>query len=159
MSNMENAKTAIQAELTHAKEGFAFYASRVEALEKALLHLSYIGIGEIDTSDTATPALVKRGPKAGAKKPSKKAKGGQDGGKELPFTGKDFWPNLVTAEPRSASDILRAAIDGLGFTPTKEQVQKLASRMIFAINSLAKANVIQDSGKGRERRFFKPAAK
>jgi hypothetical protein len=31
--------------------------------------------------------------------------------------------------------------------------------MIFAINSLVKANVIQDSGKGRERRFFKPAAK
>jgi len=159
MSNLENAKAAIEAEIIHAKEGFAFYASRVKALERTLLQLSNLGAEEGAASEAATPTAIKRGQKAGTKKSSKKAKGAQAGGNELPFTGKDFWPDLVTAEPRSASEILQAAIGRLGFTPTKEQVQKLTGRMIFAINSLVKANVIQDSGKGRERRFFKPAAK
>jgi hypothetical protein len=50
---------------------------------------------------------------------------------------------------------LKAAVSSLTFTPTKLQTQKLAGRMTFALNALVKANKIQDSGKGRERRFFK----
>jgi hypothetical protein len=105
----------------------------------------------VTTEPTTAEGSVK--PTKAAKK-SKGAKGAI-GGTGLPFTGGDFWPNLVTAEPQSASDILNAAIVSLGFTPTKAQIQKLAGRQTFAVNALVKAGTIQDSGKGRERRFFK----
>ena len=77
------------------------------------------------------------------------------GGNDLPFTGGDFWPNLVLEQPRSASEILDAAIATMSFAPSKVQTQKLAGRMTFALNSLVKAGKIKDSGSGRERRFFK----
>lgn len=174
MTNLTSAKESIQAELTHAKEGLGYYTSRVATLEKALAQLAAIGAEAVDPTVTAN---VKRGPKAlaakpvkpakatkiafGAKatekpaKPAKKAKVAKDGAKELPFTGKDYWPNLVTDQPKSATEILEAAIAGLGFTPTKAQIQKLAGRQTFALNTLVKVKTIQDSGKGRERRFFK----
>jgi hypothetical protein len=50
---------------------------------------------------------------------------------------------------------LQAAIDKLGFTPSKTQVKKLAQRMTFSLNALVKANKIKDSGSGRNREFFK----
>jgi hypothetical protein len=182
MSNMDAAKAAIEAELAHTREGLAFYSLRIEALEKTLSQLSGIasGLSYVPNVVDITPAKGK--PKVGSAKPAKatesplptaeqpvkpakaikaptkakKQKGVKaTGGNELPSTGKDFWPNLVTTEPKSASDILSAAIAGLGFKPTKAQVQKLAGRQTFAINSLVKTKAIQDSGKGRERRFFK----
>lgn len=158
MSNLESAKAAIQAELSHAKKGLAFYHSRIESLEKMLTQLASVS-GSIDASSEASTLKTKRGRKAGPVKATKQAKkrGGRDssGGTELPFTGGDFWPNLVLEQPRSASEILEAATSSLGFTPSKLQAQKLAGRMTFALNALVKAKKIQDSGKGRERRFFK----
>ena len=74
---------------------------------------------------------------------------------ELPSTGGDYWKNLVGAEPKSGQAILAEAVNGLGFTPTKAQVSKLLNRMTFALNSMVKAGAIQDSGSGRERRFFR----
>jgi hypothetical protein len=157
MSNLESAKAAIQAELSHAKQGLTYYRSRIDSLEKMLAQLAIVG-----DSSQGLSAVVKgkRGRKplvAKAGKPGKQKRGGKEssGGNELPFTGADFWPNLVHEQPRSASEILKAAISSLGFTPTKLQAQKLAGRMTFALNALVKANKIQDSGKGRERRFFK----
>jgi hypothetical protein len=154
MSNLESAKAAIQAELSHAKQGLAYYHSRIDSLEKMLTQLASVSGSKQDMS-----AVVKgkRGRKPLTGKPGKQKRVGKEssGGHELPFTGAEFWPNLVHEQPRSASEILKAAISTLGFTPTKLQVQKLAGRMTFALNALVKANKIQDSGKGRERRFFK----
>jgi hypothetical protein len=155
MSNLESAKAAIQAELSHAKQGLAFYHSRIDSLEKMLTQLASVSsVGGI----TATKGSRGRKPAATAvMKSGKKQKGRKEstGGNELPFTGADFWPNLVLEQPQSASEILKAAIASLGFAPTKLQAQKLAGRMTFALNALVKSNKIQDSGKGRERRFFK----
>ena len=75
-------------------------------------------------------------------------------GNDLPFTGGDYWTNLVSDTPQSASEILASAIAKLGFEPDKIQRQKLQSRMIFALNALVKDKKIADSGKGRERRYF-----
>lgn len=159
MSNLESAKAAIEAELSHAKEGLAFYHSRIDALDKTLTQLASVSASS-DAPPATTGAVAKGAPKVAAGKsvkPAKKKRGVTEGadGKELPFTGGDYWPNLVAPQPRSASQILSAAIDSLGFTPTKTQIQKLAGRMTFALNALVKTNKIQDSGSGRDRRFFK----
>jgi len=98
----------------------------------------------------AKPAKARRG------RPAKATKGrASKGPNDLPFTGGDYWPDLITSEPQSGSDVLRAAIAGLGFEPSADQVKKLTQRMTFVLNSLVKAKKIQDSGSGRERRFFK----
>jgi hypothetical protein len=159
MSNLESAKAAIKAELSHAKEGLTFYQSRIEALEKTLSHLASVS-GSSDAPPVAISTATKRLPKVADGKPVKLVKGkkaGKEsiGGNGLPFTGGDYWSNLVIEQPRAASEILGAAIGKLGFTPTKTQIQKLAGRMTFALNALVKTKKIQDSGSGRERRFFK----
>lgn len=159
MSNLESAKAAIQAELSHAKEGLAFYQSRIESLQKMLTELAHFNGAGIGTTVTKGKRGRKPGVsiattiavKAGKKKAGKEASNGHD----LPFTGGDYWTNLVLDEPRSASEILDAATSSLGFSPTKTQLQKLAGRMTFALNTLVKTNKIKDSGRGRERRFFK----
>jgi hypothetical protein len=161
MSNLESAKAAIQAELSHAKKGLAFYQSRIDSLEKMIAQL--VAVSGATDAPSASLVKAKRGRKPIAGKKTKLTKAtkikrvAKDGasGNELPSTGRDFWPNLILEQPQSASEVLNAAISTLGFTPTKLQAQKLAGRMTFALNALVKANKIQDSGKGRERRFFK----
>ncbi len=164
MSNIDAAKAALQAELSQAKQGLAYYQSQVSALEATLSQLGALG-----SVGAAKPAGAKRGRKPGktvkAEKPVKAARGrpakAKKGGRaakgpnDLPFTGGDYWPDLVGSEPQSASDILNASVSGLAFEPTKEQVKKLAQRMTFVLNSLVKAGKIKDSGSGRGRRFFK----
>ena len=158
MSNLESARAAIQAELSHAKEGLAFYHSRIDSLEKMLTQLVSFS-GSSTAGHDAVAVKGKRGRKAGVSvvtKPAKKKAGKEaSNGNGLPFTGGDYWTNLVLEQPRSASEILEAAVGSLGFTPNKIQTQKLAGRMTFALNTLVKTNKIKDSGKGRERRFFK----
>ena len=156
MSNLESAKAAIEAEIAHAKQGVEHFFARVEALENALLHIVAVDGGVLDTQPVVGTPVVK----AAKSKPAKyvkKAKGAKatKGEKDLPFTGGEFWPDLITAQPQSGAEILHAAIGKLGFEPTKAQVLKLTQRATFAINALVKAGTIQDSGKGRERRFFK----
>lgn len=170
MSNINAAMTAISAELAQAKQGLAYYQSQVSALETALSQLGALGL-----APAVKPAGAKRGRKPGKAKveaetvvkakrgrPAKakgkvKAKSGRaaKGPNDLPFTGGDYWPNLVSSEPKSGVDILRESVSGLSFTPTKEQVKKLSQRMTFVLNSLVKSGEIKDSGSGRGRRFFK----
>ena len=159
MSNLESAQAAIEAELSHARNGLQYYHSRIEALESMLGQLAGF------RRDSVAPASrAKRGAKSAprlnvaAQKPEKgvRRKGERKfNSSGLPFTGGDFWENLVLEEPRSFPEILEAAIASLGFTPTKPQVQKLSGRMIFSINALVKTGKIRDSDFGRARRFFK----
>jgi hypothetical protein len=156
MHNLQSAKAAIEAELSHAKKGLAFYHSRIDALETTLSHLASV----IGANVAVSAAVVNGSSKSAAGKPAKPQKNKKGvkesaGANELPFTGGDFWSSLAINQPRSASEILDAAVGKLGFTPTKEQIQKLSGRMTFALNALVKAKKIQDSGSGRERRFFK----
>lgn len=145
--NIKRAVAAIQAEIKHAKQGMAHYEKQVVSLEGALAQLG--GIGQVG------PVKAKRGrkPKAEAVE-TKPTKGRGRKGRDLPFTGGDFWESLITAKPQSASDVLKAAPIKLGITPDKAQIKKLQSRMVFALNALVKAGTIKDSGKGRDRRFF-----
>lgn len=159
MSNLESARAAIEAELSHAKKGLEYYHSRIGALENMLAQLAGFQ-GAVLPPAAATRG--KRGRKPGStlklavSEKAPKAKAGRKSGiSGLPFTGGDFWQNLVLDEPRSFPEILDAAIAALGISPSKTERQKLSGRMIFAINALVKTKKIRDSGSGRARRFFK----
>jgi hypothetical protein len=159
MSNLKSAKQAIQAELSHAREGAAFYQSRIVALEDALDKLD-----SVETVNGKAPKASRSKREAPAARHDKRGKvsrasaaGSATGGSgKLPSTGKGFWPGLITAEPQSASDILDAAIKTLGISPSKDQLKKLVQRQTNALHQLVKSKAIADSGSGRERRFFLP---
>jgi hypothetical protein len=164
MSNLGSAAEALKAELTHAREGLAFYQARIEALEKTLLQLAGIdggapnvGTGRGKSSVKVTKGAVGRRAKStNSNKPPKFSKTKKSSaGKKLPFTGGDFWVGLITSQPQSVSDILKAAVSKLGISPSTSEIKKLAGRQTFALNAMVKSKQIQDSGKGRERRFFK----
>jgi hypothetical protein len=154
MSNLNSARQALKAELEHARKGVAFYESRVVALEEALDKIDSVESGSQKTSDSEK--LRKSGSASLQAKPGRKTRGRPaSDDASLPSTGKDFWPNLITAQPQSAKEILDAAIKALAIAPTKEQMKKLTQRQTSALHNMIKANVISDSGAGRERRFFK----
>lgn len=157
MSNLRTAILAIEAEINHAQKGLAYYMERVRSLEEALAGIVQAE-GNISKA-SGTPSRVSELPAQKIKGKTKAAKKTRNKTEveagELPSTGGDYWKGLVNGEPKSAQAILAESVHGLGFVPTKTQVGKLMNRMTFTLNSLVKAGKIQDSGSGRERRFFK----
>jgi hypothetical protein len=151
MSNLKSARQAIKAELDHARQGAMFYQSRVEALEEALSKIESVETSTDKTANGKSKATARRA------KPGRKATHSQaaGNGSKLPSTGKDFWPNLITAQPQSAKEILNAAIKELGISPSKDQLKKLSQRQTSALHNMIKTNAIADSGAGRDRRFFR----
>jgi hypothetical protein len=154
MSNLKSARQAIKAELEHARKGAMFYQSRVAALEEALATIDSV---EAVTEKTSSVSRAGRSDTSSVRakpgrKPRKQAAGN---GANLPSTGKDFWPNLITAQPQSAKEILDAAIKTLGISPSKDQLKKLSQRQTSALHNMVKTNAIGDSGAGRDRRFFR----
>jgi hypothetical protein len=155
MSNLQSAKSAIKAEIIHARQGMDYYKSRVEILEQALTQLENAGAPE---RASGARAKSRRGAEAAAasrprrgRRPGKQATGAH----ELPYTGGDYWLNLISDEPRSAAEILKASVGSLGFEPEKAQIQKLRQRLTAALQALLQAGRIKDSGAGRERRYVK----
>ncbi len=153
MSNLESARASIEAELTHAKQGAAHYQARITALENTLSQLASISTpAKASSAATKRPAPAPhKAAKAKAAKVAKKSK--RDDG--LPSTGGDIRTNLITTTPQSNVDILNAAVASMGIAPNKDQIKKLNQRLTFALNALVNTKQIKDSGKGRERRFFK----
>lgn len=182
-SNLKSARQAIEAELTHAKKGIAYYTARVEALENALHQLENV---EGEESSAAMKRRTKnRMVEAGSRRKASRAaqnNKNQDDNESaasgrrravtkrsasqrvtsrprkasaLPQTGSEFWLSLVNEQPRSAVDIANAAIDALGIQPDQaEQIQKMKQRVSPALAGLVASQKIKDSGAGRERRFF-----
>lgn len=180
--NLTSARQAIQALLSHARQGAAFYSARVEALETALTQLENVDTDDMELLDTNEDLSAKRsGPKKRAGKrgrparntesaastgrktvsgPStrgrrgRKAASGEQGG--LPTTGAEFWLELVTDEPKSAVEIANAAAAHLGLGPEeKTQIQKLKQRVAPALATLISTQKIQHAGTGRQRRYFR----
>jgi hypothetical protein len=169
MPNLSAAREGIVAEIAELH-------ARIGSLEKALVSLDeLIGTQAEATPVAKTPGKRGRKPKlqtlaapvkpakagkaksaakANVKASPKKAKAKADVEGELPFTGGDYWFDLVTSEPQTAPEILQKAIDGLGFTPTKQQRTKLLNRQTFALAAMVKTGRIKDSGMGREHRYF-----
>lgn len=154
MSNIEAAIAALSAERDLAIQGRDHYARLIQSLEVSLQQLAGIEGGQ------AAPAKRKAGrPRKGeqavapeAPKPAQKKKAKS---KELPSTGGDFWISLIGKTGKTAPEVMQAAFEKMGIAPNADQKKKLSNRMVFALNSLTKSGAISDSGKGRERRFFK----
>lgn len=175
--NLTSARQAIQAELSHARQGAAFYSARVEALETALTQLESVesddmALLDTDEDTTATRSGAKKragkrgrparkeaaSPSTRARRGKKAAPRGEQG--ELPTTGTDFWLELVTDEPKSAVDIANAAAAHLGLgDDQKTQIQKLKQRVAPALATLVSTQKIQHAGTGRQRRYFRGNAR
>lgn len=152
MSNLGSAKAAIKVELSHARQGVAYYQSLVDALEGALERLNSVGSESAKALPEKLPQPLKAKGRRGRK--PRAARGGGNGG-TLPSTGKNFWEDLVDSQPKSAVDVVNAAVEKLGFSPSKEQVKNLAQRATYALTTMVKNGEISDSGRGRARRFFR----
>jgi hypothetical protein len=163
VSNLRSAQQAIKAELDQAKKGVAFYSSRIAALESVLEKLDSVdGAGESATKKRVTTHSNDKASKAtGAKRaPKRKAAvrvNGKNGSTLLPKTGGEFWLKLVTEDQQSAVDVASAAAKSLGLDPMtdRKRILVLKQRATPGLNGLVSAQKIQDSGTGRERRFFK----
>ena len=157
MSNMMGIKTALDAEIKYAKEGIAFYSTRIAALEKMIQQLDLLdGIREM-----ATPTGKKK--RAGSTKTA--AASMDDGGVsaisaandrsvKLPATTAKFWLSLLSEEPISNKDIIKGAIAALKLRPTPADLTKLKQRLANAITIMTKDGSMQSEGTGRARRFF-----
>lgn len=153
-SNLSTAKQAIQAEISHAKEGVAYYEKRVQVLTQALQQL------EVAANPDQLQTNKVSGKRAGSRKPgrprlSNQVSPAKGRSQKLPATGDAYWSGFVKAEPQTAPEILKAAVATLGFTPASTDVKKLRNRMVFQLNSLVRTKKIADTGKGRDRKFFK----
>jgi hypothetical protein len=179
-SNLKSAKQAIEAELSYARQGIAYYTACVESLEGALQQLesvedaesvppeggtSKIGVKKSKTMEARRAGASQRASANGSSRKRgnetrrntrQRTAGRPSEAAVLPTTGGDFWLNLIGTQPQSAVDIANAAIATLGIkADQKDKIQKLKQRVSPALANLVTAQKIQDSGAGRERRFFK----
>ncbi|NEX63048.1 hypothetical protein [Noviherbaspirillum galbum] len=175
MQSLTSAKEAIKAELAHVRQGAEYYMNLANALEEALEKLESVeGSGDDDrkggqrgrrgtrsakTASSSTGAskrtVAARAGRGAAKQAAKGAgRAAKSAGGRLPKTGMDFWMKLLSQEPKSAGDILNAAISQLGLQPDGDQKKKLVQRQTYALNTLVKENKIGDEGSRRTRRFF-----
>lgn len=158
-SNVNTAIAALKSELARAEQGLLFYENHVDSLKSVLAGLDKVEEGVVqalkskEARQQPAIALTKQKitqPKGG------RAKKATDSGKakaDLPKTGKEFWLQYITREPRTAAEITRAALEGLGFVPTKDQIKVLKQRTGPSLEAVVKGGMVQDSGVGRERRF------
>ena len=162
MSNMTSLKSALDVEIKHAKEGIAFYSTRIATLEKM--------IQQLDQLDDAT-ATGTDGKGAGKRKYTRSAKAREvtaatndgaasatDGGarakSKLPATTAAFWTSLLSETPISNKDIIKAAVAALKIRPTPADMKKLKQRLANAITIMTKDGSMMSDGTGRARRFF-----
>ncbi len=167
-SNLRSAVKALQAELSYSRQGIDYWNARAEALESALYQLEVTEetplLPQSKRAKGSSPALQHRGraakkkqAEAGGAASTQRPRASQQG--PLPMTGGEFWLALMTEEPQSAVEILRAAMSRLAIQPEhKVQLQKLRQRVFPALANLVSSQKIQSSGAGRGRRFFKPPA-
>lgn len=168
MSNITTVKSALHAEIRHAKQGMAFYEMRIAAMEKMIEQLDQLdstpgakqsttAMGKRAytrrTAGTASDADVK--PVASGKG-RKKTKAGR--GVSLPQTSGAFWQSLLSATPLSNQELLSAAVAKLSIQPTPSDLKKLKQRLANAVTIMTKNGSMRSQGTGRARRFSGAAA-
>jgi hypothetical protein len=159
-SNIHTAIAALKSELARAEQGLRFYENHVNSLKAALAGLGKVEEGVVqalkskEAKQQPAIALTKQKIVQPKGPPAKKANVSAKANADLPKTGKEFWLQYITREPRTAAEITRVALEGLGFTPTKDQIKVLKQRAGPSLEAIVKSGMVQDSGAGRERRFI-----
>jgi hypothetical protein len=118
-----------------------------------------LALSSLDTPSTdgraktreARPSKAK--PKAATPQNATSTKGSRQS--NLPSTGKDFWPSLLTDTPQSAAEVFSAAVSALGIKPNPEDKKKLSQRMSNALSVMAKNGDIKAEGTHRQRLYSK----
>jgi len=161
MSNLKSARQSIEAEIRHAEQGIAYYQSKVDALRAVLEQL------QSAEGETAAPASRSRKASAGTVKRGRKPKSRAAGkrstsgvrGSSLPRMTRDFWLGFIGQEPRSAIEIINAAIASFDPALNADQSKKVKQRATQALQALLTSKQIKDVGSGRQRRYFLPLGK
>jgi hypothetical protein len=159
MSNMTSVKSALDAEIKHAKEGIAFYSMRIATLEKMIAQLDQLDGSHDDIkSGKAGKSTGKRkytrSTESLATSVAAVASASKAGGAKLPATTAKFWQSLLSETPISNKDIIKAAIAALKIKPSAADLKKLKQRLANAITIMTKDGSMQSEGTGRARRFF-----
>ena len=144
MSNMSSVRTALQAEMNHAREGVVFFSKRVAVIEAMLIDLNALEAGPMPTARKATSSTISALEKPGRKRQSNGT---------LPATGTAFWAGLLSDKPVSNVELLDAAIKALNIQPGPDNLKKMKQRLANAITLMTKDGSMKSDGSGRARRF------
>lgn len=163
MSNISQARAALEAEIKNAQEGHHFYAARIAVIENILHQLGDIESGG-SGNETGVERNARKRKSVAAKitsgKPGQKASkaktsktGSRSGVSMLPATNSAFWKSLLSTTPISNKELLAAAITRLGIDLDASDTKKLKQRVANAIVSMTKDGSMNSEGTGRDRRF------
>lgn len=159
MSNMTSVKSALEAEIRHAREGIVFYSSRIEALDKMLKQLDQLdgapgkpaelskAVGGKRGYTRKVDALLAQATTDSVGKSNSAAK------TKLPATTAKFWLGLLSETPVSNQEIIKNAIAALKIKPNPAELKKLKQRLANAITLMTKDGSMISAGTGRARRF------
>ncbi|WP_151637934.1 hypothetical protein [Noviherbaspirillum aerium] len=152
MRTTVSAARAVELELQHAREGMLYYTKLVENLEDVLETLAAIeSPSAVRQPNSRTRAASKTKLKPATR--SRRAASSSPAKSNLPPTGKDFWPRLLTDVPQPAAEIFKAAVSALGIRPSADDRKKLTQRMSNALSVMAKNGDIHVEGDRRTRRY------
>ncbi len=164
MSNMTSVKSALDAEIKHAKEGIAFYSTRIATLEKMIAQLDQLDGGQSQSSvhgSTGKRTYTRKAKtmetasaNSGVENAKRRGKANGKSGGKLPATTARFWQSLLSETPISNKDIIAAAISTLQIKPNATDLKKLKQRLANAITLMTKDGSMLSEGSGRERRFY-----
>lgn len=160
MSNLKTARQTIEAELEHVEKGIAFYQAKASALKATLMHIEQAESGmtantprkqraSSAASVTRTTPQKQRGRKAGTR----------NTGSTLPRMTRTYWLEFISHEPKTAVDIINAALASFDAPLDPTQTRKLKQRATQALQALLGSKQIKDVGAGRQRRYFLPLGK
>ena len=156
MSNMTSVKSALDAEIKHAREGIAFYSTRIATLEKMIHELEQLDgkAGKLGKGIGAVKRKYTRSGKAAISDDSSADAEATGGKSKLPATTARFWQSLLSETPISNQDIIKSAVATLKIKPNAIELKKLKQRLANAITIMTRDGSMQSDGTGRARRFF-----
>ena len=160
MSNLKIARQTIEAELKHVEQGIAFYQTKAAALQAALEHIEYAESGSRkNASQREAASILYSGPVAAAPRKRGRKSGTRKAGSKLPRMTRSYWMDFISHEPKTAVDIVNAAIASFDTELEPDQVKKMKQRSTQALQALLGSKQIKDVGSGRQRRYFLPLGK
>lgn len=152
MSNLKTARHTLEAELRHVEKGIAFYQAKAEALKAALAHLDQAESGVTNSAPRRQSTASRR---TAGQTPARQARGRKTrADATLPRMTRAYWLDFISQEPRTAADIINAAIASFETPLDAVQARKVKQRAAQALAALLGTKQIRDVGAGRQRRYF-----